>query len=160
MLTKYGWSRVALAVILVSSVAFLTRPQILGDAGLDFWSLPGLQREIDEIEESSEELGLESETAQRRIAIKDQIIVDLADGQIDLLQAATLFRNLESGHDDYFAVLRFKYADMSDDERLCRNVLDYAATSLAHEPTAVAIMARLNAEFERIRQSNHLHLPG
>ena len=85
---RFRWSRVVVALVVVSGAAAVARPNAMAHAGLDFWNLSSLNREIEEDTAAGEEIDSASVATLRRIAIKDEIVRDLIDGDIDLLRAA------------------------------------------------------------------------
>ena len=125
---------------------------------MDFWNLSSLNREIEEDTAAGEEIDSAAAATMRRIAIKDEIVRDLIDGDIDLLRAAAQFRNLNAAYPEYLEVLHLQYPGRTDGECTCRNVIAYTAVVVAERPDRAEILKRLEAEYKRFHQSQ-IRLP-
>ncbi|MFL5342970.1 MAG: hypothetical protein ACJ8F7_22795 [Gemmataceae bacterium] len=159
MKNHFRLSRVVAAVALLVAAAIFVQPRILAQANLDFWNLPKLNREIEEIKEQKQELQAESNEVRRHITIKERLVLELAAGRMDLLEVASFFRNLNADHEEYMNVFRLRYAGHSDEECICLNVIDYASSTLSGRPEAKAVIKRLQSEFEQMCRRGTLQLP-
>jgi len=150
---RFRWYRVGVGVVVVSATVAFARPDAVAHAGLDFWNLPTLNQEIEEGAAAGEALEQASLATKNRIAIKDQIVRDLVDGDIDLPQAADRFRTLNTGYADYLSILHRLYPGGTDAECVYRNVIEYTAALIENRPDKREILQRLEAEYARFRQS-------
>ena len=123
----------------------------LSAIGFDFWNAPKLQAELRTEESLDHLLDSKSELVARRTAAKDAIVQDLADGRLDLVQAANQFSGLYESPSDFLAVLRAHYPGLSDEECIYRNTIEYASTRLEDRPDGPEILARLNRQFNHLR---------
>jgi hypothetical protein len=108
------------------------------------------------------ELELPNKAGLRRIAAKEQIVNDLESGRIGLLEAASRFRQVSAEAFYYLPVLRRRFPDAAhDDERICRNVIQYTYNVLHfHHPwRAEALCTRLEAELAQHLNAGTLRLP-
>src|SRR4051812_37481770 len=109
----------------VGAVLYLARPSWAAHLGLDFWEFPSLSARIASDRQEAGSLATKDEQVMRRIAVKEAIVEDLIHGRIGLLDAAAQFRVLTAGQRGYSLVLRGMYPNMTDEERVCRNVISY-----------------------------------
>jgi hypothetical protein len=113
----------------------------------------GDARRLAELERNSAELTRRTGLRVRRIEAKEATIEGLIAGRLTLLEAARCFKDLEAGSDDRAADL----ADsprLSDDERLCRQVLDWVHIELGRLPPsqAAAVWRRLEDQLNDNRR--------
>ena len=153
------FSRIVAAVALIVAAAIVLQPRVLAQANLDFWNLPKLNREIEEINEHQQELKAETDEVNRHIKIKQRLVRELAAGRLDLLEVASYFRNLNSDHEEYMQVFRQRYAGHTDEECICLNVIEFASATLSGRPDEMAVVKWLRSEFERIRRRGVVQLP-
>jgi len=157
-MNRICWSRVAVALFVVCGTVAIARPGALAQAGLDFWSLPALNQEIEAVEADNQELTEAANATLRRIETKEEIVKDLIHGETDLLHAAVQFRNLNAVYAEYMDLLHMKFPGRTDDECVCRNVIEYTTICVANRTDRGEILERLEAEYARFRQSQ-IHLP-
>src|SRR5262245_20571518 len=154
---RFRWYRVGVGLVVVCATAAVARPDALAHADLDFWNLPTLNQEIEDGAAAGETFESASSAALRRIALKDEIVRDLIEGDIDLLGAAAQFRNLNAVDLDFLQRLRAQYPRRTDQERVCRNVIDYAMAVIGRRPDKAEILQRLESEYTRFHQSQFRH---
>jgi hypothetical protein len=157
-MNRFRCSNVAVGLVVVCGTITVARPGALARAGLDFWSLPALNQELQAVEADNQELDAAATAVLRRIRTKDEIVNELIHGETDLLHAAVQFRNLNAVHADYMGVLRHQFPGRTDEECVCRNVIAYTAVVVANRSDRAEILERLEAEYARYRQSQ-IHLP-
>jgi len=145
------WS--VLAVIVATAASGLSQMTSAERAGLDFWNMPQLSRDVEESVQESNEMQLDFTSVQKRIAVKEQLMMDLFDGSTDLVQVAARFCELNVVYPDYVSQLRLRYRGLSDEECICRNVIDYAEAALKNRPDRTIQRARLEEQFRRFRGS-------
>jgi hypothetical protein len=145
---------------LTLAVVSAARPSWAADLGLDFWSVPALQERIARDQQIASKLAARDEQTLRRIAVKETIIEDLLAKRITLLEAAAEFRALNAGKHAYTMVLRSVYPDMSDEERVCRNVIGYVESYADGDEDGRATIHRLQEDLQRLKASGSIHLPG
>ena len=119
------------AVIATLILAGLSAADRTGAADLDFWNVPTLKAEIADECRVAVELQAHSGQVLRRIAEKEAVVADLSEGRISLMAAAARFRALNSHWTFNAAIFRAMYPDMSDDERVYRNVIAFAESTNA-----------------------------
>jgi hypothetical protein len=95
-------------------------------ADLAFWNVPALKAEIAHEIGVVAELQSSDEQILQRITLKNGVVAALSAGRISLLQAAAQFRTLNAQNEVIAEVDRLIYPEISDDERVCRNVISYA----------------------------------
>jgi hypothetical protein len=102
-----------------------------------------------------------TEVARRRIEEKHAVIGRLVAGQLSLVQAAALFRQLDATPEDCPGPDRSAWSGRSEEEKLCRQVIHWARNEARHtsaEPDA--LVARLGAELaEALARDGSVHLP-
>jgi hypothetical protein len=128
--------------------------------GLDFWNVPSLKERMVHDRQIADQLASQDKQVMRRIAVKETIINDLVAGRIGLLEAAADFRALNAGRPAYTLVIRSFYPDMTDDERVCRNVIGYVEAGVEGDEDGRALIHRLTEELETLKATGRLHLPG
>jgi hypothetical protein len=98
----------------------------------------------------------------RRVARKEQVVQEVLAGQLNLLEAAALFRALDHGppefHWDYF---HDRWPGDTDEERHCHEVIDCVGSVLrrAADSRDQEVCARLRAELVEHLCRGTLHLP-
>jgi hypothetical protein len=130
------------------------------DVGIDFWNVPALKERLVQDRRLADELTTEDTRVMRRIAAKETIIEDLIAGRINLLEAAADFRALNAGRPGYMLVIRSSYPGVTDDERLCRNVIGYVEAGGETDEDGRALIYRLTEQLETLKAIGRLHLPG
>ncbi len=118
-------------------------------AGVDVWSIRELNDELASGTARRQELDIHDEVIQRRIALKEGIVGDLLAGRLSLAEATSQFAALNLPRADAMAVIRATYPGRTDEEKLARNVIEYARLRV-DDKTPPGVMARLEAEFDRL----------
>jgi hypothetical protein len=143
-------------VIATLIVAGFCAAEWSGSTDLDFWNVPTLQADIAGERLVAKELEASDEEVSQRIVVKDAVVADLSAGHIGLMAAAAKFRALNAGSDSFAVVVGSMYPDMSDDERVCRNVIDYAESANA---TCRLLGFRLRLELLARKATGRLRIP-
>jgi hypothetical protein len=130
------------------------------DLGVDFWNVPALKERLVSDRQLADQLATADRHVMRRIAAKETIIDDLVAGRIGLLEAAADFRALNAGRPAYLMVIRSIYPEMTDDERLCRNVIGYVEAGGEGDEDGRALIHRLTEELQTLKATGRLQLPG
>jgi hypothetical protein len=125
----------------------------LSAIGFDFWNAPKLQAELQSEQALDKSLDEQSQAIARRTAEKDAIVEEIAAGRLDMVHAADLFCRLHEGQANFMAVLREHYPHMTDEERICRNLIDFAATRVDDRPEGPGVIAQLEREFRQFQRS-------
>ena len=139
----------------------LARPSLAEDWGLDFWNVPHLRGEIAAARARDAELDLHAETIGRRMAVKNELTEALIDGRRTLFAVAARFRDLAADEPEKLAAIRTSYPGGTDDEKWCRNVIDYVRGRLAHDhPARADAVSRLETELQaHLSEHGEIHLP-
>jgi hypothetical protein len=145
----------AAGVVLVLVGLMAVRLSVLG---LDFWNAPRLQAQLQNEEKLDRNLDSKTESVSQRTAIKDAIVRELAEGQLDLVQAAARFARLHESQANFMALLHSRYPDMTDEECICRNTIEFASGRIEDRPDGQEIMNRLERQFRLFQAS--LRRPG
>jgi hypothetical protein len=139
----------AAAVAVFFAGAWVTSPALVRDLGLDLWEFPAWQRSLGSQVERKQELVRRWHVAERRDQMKTEICRDLLAGRITLREAARRFDELPEPSDRLREDLRFQYPQGTDEERMCRHVLQWADDLTADEPgRAAESHRRLRGEFQ------------
>src|SRR5262249_51540842 len=124
----------------------------------DFWAAPTFDsgdpnwsdRERDEL----------ARAIRRRTAEKTRLAAQVAEGRLALPDAAARFRDLDRQpppfHWDHF---RGAYSGRSDEERHCREVIQYVRVLQDRPEREAAVAARLEAELRDLLDRGDLRLP-
>jgi hypothetical protein len=149
-------------------VAFLFLPPLAGltyayptwptDAGLDVWSVPSLQAELERREHQREELDEQLQVITHRIACKNEIASHLITGRLSLREAAVAFRSANANSPHFTAIMRFKYPSATDDELHARNAIETAAWLLDDTTQRSELRARLDDDLEALRRDGEVCL--
>jgi hypothetical protein len=138
------------AVVLVLAGLLAAR---LSAIGFDFWNAPQLQAELENQQTLDKTLDAQSQLICRRTSEKDAIVEEIVNGRIDLVRAAALFYHLHESQPNFVALLREHYPDLTIEECLCRNAIDFTATRVEDRPEGRAVLAQLEWEFQQFRRS-------
>jgi hypothetical protein len=148
--------RLSLAVLLLAVGVCLARtgPLRSGPDLADFaaWD-PAARREL----RAGAALEARDREALRRMALKEAAVRRLIEGRAALPEVAAEFRSVSGNERYYWEYLERTYAGATAEERVCRNVIDYAEQALRSGPARQreAVLARLGAEL-----SDHLRAVG
>src|SRR5207253_5127135 len=106
--------------------------------------------------ESMRQLDSEDAEIQQRTGVKELLIQDLIAGHSSLAEITSQFLALNQGRPEYMWVIRTNFAGTTDEEKMARNVIQYAVTRTA-DPTQKDRLARqLQAD---LRAMMHNHEP-
>ncbi len=136
------------------------RPSWVADAGLDFWNVPALKARLAQDQRAAAELDARDDRVMRRIAVKEVLIADVVAGKVGLIEAAAQFRAMNAGSHGYAVVIRSLYPNMSDDERVCRNVIDYVQSYVEGDEDGRALIHRLTEDLNQLKAAGRLTIPG
>lgn len=157
-------TRCALTVLsLLGALTLLggVRPQWASALGLEWGDLPGLVKLLVEEHRRGENMSHYSTIVARRVFGKDEITKDLVAGHLTLLEATARFRKLEGETREYICHPRGIYRGDTDEERLCRQVINWAAQE-ASDSVRDELVRKLEGELrEHLRDHNgRVELPG
>jgi hypothetical protein len=136
---------VAVAGTLVASGRYSTHK-----ADYEFWNLPRWNAELQEAEETNEQLSVEATVVGERIAAKETMVVDLVAGRTSLAEVLDRFRELNAGNEELQAQMELRYPNQSEDERLYQNVLDFVRAECDERSDYPAVKARLAYEWQQL----------
>src|SRR5262245_38515809 len=91
----------------------------LATLGWKCWELPDLLGQLNEERQRGAELDRQWDRANRRVVVKNQVVVELVARRLSLVEAATRFRDLEETPGDTLNRL----SRSADGERFCREVI-------------------------------------
>jgi hypothetical protein len=131
-------------------VAAAVSPGWVRSFGLDVWSLPELHEEVAAAAEQSRELQAEDDDIQQRIVVKEALIADLIAGRTTLAEVTAQFLILNKARPEYMAVIRAHFPGSTDQEKVARNVIDYARPRVADPVRREQLVQRLEAELVRM----------
>jgi hypothetical protein len=97
----------------------------------------------------------------RRAVAKQRLTVEVVEGRLSLVEAATGFRDLDEQPPPFdWRAFRDAFPGASDDERHCRQVLCYVGGELQGRPGAdPALLGRLEAELQDLLARDDFRLP-
>lgn len=140
----------AAGVVLVLVGLLAVRLSVLG---LDFWNAPKLQAQLQSEEQLDRTLDSKSELVSQRTAMKDAIVRELAEGTLDLVQAAARFSRLHEAQGSFMSLLHARYPGLTDAECICRNTIEFASSRIEDRSDSQAIMDRLERQFRLFQAS-------
>jgi hypothetical protein len=120
--------------------AWVARPAVLRNLGFAVWELPDWQHRLDDQSERDRELDRRWQVSAWRERRKTEICRELIAGRLTLREAATLFLEIPNPPEHLWEDLRFNYKQGTDDERMCRHVIEWACDLMSAEETGVAEM--------------------
>ena len=148
--TIQKWCAVAGIGAIAAVLVFSARHSIHRD-DCEFWNVPRWNAEIQEMEESNEQLSIESTAIVERITAKEAAINDLVEGRKTLAEVMERFRELNDGNEELQAVLQYRYPERDPDERLYHNILDFVSVELKDRSDGRAVQARLAYEWQQLQ---------
>jgi hypothetical protein len=141
----------ALAVSLCCGSFVAACPQWTRDLGLDVWNSVGESTKLASYQRESRELNVVSERVKKRLEMKEILVNDLIDDQIDLSEATEQFEGLNEIEPELASYVRMHFEGVDDREKTARQVLCFASTMLAHNPSRQEmVMKRLDLQFKAI----------
>jgi hypothetical protein len=144
------WSAIT-GIVSIAATLVISGRYSLRKADYEFWNLPRWNAEIQEMEESNDQLTLESTVVSERIVMKESVVDDLVEGRTSLAETIERFRELNAGNEELAAQLEMHYPNQSDDERLYHNVLDFVRAVENDRPDFPAVQARLAYEWLQLQ---------
>ena len=153
MLRSLCWAGVLALLLAVAGVSY-AMPEWTVELGVDFWDVPTLNRQIEQDRRQAEEFDANSMATVQRLREKTAIAADLVAGNVTLCEAAVRYRDLNAAAPHVLATLRERYPDCSDDERHCRNLLDFVGAEWPRSPETEACLKRCNAELDQLRRQH------
>jgi hypothetical protein len=114
--------------------------------GLDVWALPAVSRQIEQDQRDSDRITEGESAAQRRSALREQIVDEVRGDRMGLIEAAARFRDLNAAAGPACPELDQHFAGDSSDERCCRQVIAWVRASLL--PQSPEEAARLTGVLE------------
>jgi hypothetical protein len=99
---------------------------------------------------------------EQRIAEKNALTSEVIEGRLPLLQAAAQFRDLNARPPALaWETFRHVYPGDTDDERHCRQVIQFVREAVQLRPGAdLALPGRLEAELRGLLEHGDFRLPG
>jgi hypothetical protein len=135
-----------MALFLVFAVAMTMSPSWAARIGMECWSLPAVQRNLEECRHKREELEMDDEHLLQRIAIKECIVNELIARRITLAEAVDQFARLMTPRD--YEILRYVGRGQTDQERIARSVLAYVPPRVEDENQREQLLRQLHRELQ------------
>jgi hypothetical protein len=140
-----------LGALILVLLALLVTARLAADGfaavDLDVGTWPQTWRALDQAQREEEELLPKMEAVRERRQVKRALAADLAAGRLGLAEAVARFREMGRGVPYFVETLRTYEPGASDEERLCRHVIDWVRNELAWEQARwAAVAARLEGE--------------
>jgi len=153
--------RIAMYLGILVLTAIGSSTGVLAFSGLEIFQSQAHRDEMKSHVEYGKQLDLIDNELRRHIRIKDQLIAELIDGKKSLPEVTTEFLVLNYSQAATMDVLRREYPGATDEEKIARNVIEYATADLEHSSSGQkdVILARLEAEFEEMRDRSASDLP-
>jgi hypothetical protein len=124
-----------------------TRPAVLRGLGLDLWEWPRWQNNLDAEHEREGELTRRWQISERREWMKTRICRDVIDGRLTVREAARRFAEMPDPPERLWEDLRLNFPEGTDEERMCRHVIEWAGDLPPKEPSrAEELRRRLREE--------------
>jgi hypothetical protein len=127
------------------------RPAWAASVSLDWWSLPELCEQVRQGERELADGEPHREALLGRMSAKAEVIEDLRAGRLTLRRAAARFRRLNAAPGAATA-LPGRFAGAPEEERLCRQVISWAAAADPNE--SAPTRRRLEEELARLLAQN------
>jgi hypothetical protein len=103
--------------------------------------------DFDDIEATRRDLDRQVAVMAERIQTKELLIRDLVDGKTTLREVAEKFHKMNAEFPACMSVIRARYPDVPDEERMARNVLEFVHLQDMPAAELKAVETRLGAEF-------------
>lgn len=145
------------ALLLVLVVTLTISPSWAAWIGLEHWSLPAMQRNLEECLHEREELEMDDEHLLQKIAIKECIVNELIARRITLAEAVDQLARLMTPRD--YEILRYVGRGQTDHERIARSVLAYVPPRVDDAAERARLLRQLDAELQTLLQGSATHTP-
>jgi hypothetical protein len=142
------------------AVGLALSPGLAAAVGLDLWKTPEGFDAAGADARGDDPIDEQIQAAQRRTAAKSEVAGEALEGRWTLLEAAARFRDLDAAAPEgYRRAWRSLVEGATDEERYCRQVLDYSATVARDRSDDPAALDRLRAQLEAALSRGDLRLP-
>ncbi len=143
------------AITLAGCILELARPGWVGELATDLRALPTIRSDLYEELELGGELEIQISALRSRVVAKQRILRDLIDKRLTLIEAATGYRDLDSGLEgDQPGRLRGAWSGRSLIERYCQQLIQTSEWELLEQPRrAAAVVARLKSELKEAEEA-------
>jgi hypothetical protein len=139
-------------ITLTLGAARILAPEWSQHAGLDVWSYPGLQAELQATADDRTKLNAQHEQLWHQVEATDHIVGLLIGGEMSLPAAVDEIDQITHGRTGFLEALRFKHPDaVTDQQLLARYTIRKADEQLARDPDRrTRVIARLEAEYRQL----------
>ena len=136
---------ISLAVIFTYGGIVLACPDWSHGIGLDFWNSSRDERELAAYKSRAVELDAVGKRVMKRLEMKEVLVLDLIDEQIDLEQAADQFLALNNHDPELTSYVRMHFEGNDDHVQTANQVIAFARAKLVHDPSREqTVLRRLN----------------
>ena len=144
--------RLAAFFLIVPVTALVAQSEWGASLVIDMFQTQSLQEELKQDDELRANLEVVNTEIQRRIAIKEALIIELIAGRTTLAKVADQFLVMNQSRPEYMTIIRSSCPGNSDFEKSAHNVIGYANGELSRLPEAqqAEVRARLQAELESL----------
>jgi hypothetical protein len=137
------------------------QPDLAERLNLNVWTVPERERQIEQAQREMDQADSAMREVQIHLERRKRIADDVAAGRVGLLEAAARFRELNATALPTPFTLQGHFAGLSEEERCCRQVIEWVRIQLAQKSSADAelIAQRLEEELsEHLRHNEAVRL--
>jgi hypothetical protein len=139
----------ALVFSLCGSSFVVACPEWTRDLGLDVWNAVGESAKLEAHKRQARELDVVGERVKKRLEMKEILINNVIDEQIDLSEATEQFEALNEIQPELSTYVRMHFDGVDDREKTARQVMGFTSTMLASDPSRQEmVMKRLELQFK------------
>jgi hypothetical protein len=153
---RTGSTTIAILAALLGLTYTLTiwlAPDWCTSAGLDVWQLPTLQKQIEVAAKNDIQLKARLDDVQTRMATKTELVESLLAGRTTLKNVTAEFLALNNDSPAMLSI-RTAYVGKTDEEKMARNVMDFAAPYAMRSPELALRVECLQNELRQMRFSS------
>lgn len=136
----------------------LTYPGGISAAYTDLCCFDEDSHQMEDDQVTGVDLSVRTHAIAERIALKESLVTELIEGRTTLAAVAERFHKLNRDVPACMSAVRMKYPEMSDDERMTMNVLDFVKVRDLTPTQLDAVLGRLNTEYEQMYGHGSLSL--
>ncbi len=133
----------------------LTYPGGISAAYSDICNFDSTSHQLAEDQATGSNLSIRTQAIAERINLKEALISELIDGRTNLREVSGRFLELNQDVPACMNAIRAKYPELSDDERITMNVIDFVRVRDLSPEKQTEVRTRIAEEYQQMYGHRH-----